>query len=80
MTSGVCKIIDYPTRPYGDLSIPFEDPTISILSQFRTFFWPGEMLRQRPDASAAVSGYIIGAILADWWLVFQREIQEIHFL
>ena len=40
----------------------------------------GEMLRQRPDASVAVSGYAFGAILADWWLIFQREIQEIHFL
>ena len=40
----------------------------------------GEMLRQRPDASVAVSGYAFGAILADWWLVFQREIREIHFL
>ena len=55
----------------------------SLLSQFRTFFWPhrprfdGEMSRQRPDASVDVSGYAFGAILADRWLVFQREI---HFL
>ena len=39
----------------------------------------GEMSRQRPDASVAVSGYAFGAILAYRWLVFQWEIREIHF-
>ena len=50
---------------------------LSLQSQFRTFFWPdqprfhGEVSRQRI--------YAFGAILAYRWLVFQWEIQEIHF-
>ena len=38
------------------------------------------MSRQPLDASVDVSGYAFGAILADRWLVFQREIREIRFL
>ena len=38
------------------------------------------MSRQHLDASVGVFGYAFGAILADRWLVFQREIREIHCL